>query len=61
MANKLVTIMKMVLVFVDGELYRQIPYKTKAMAKRNYSHFLKYGITDPSTGEVVKNATFELL
>ena len=50
-----------ILVFVNGELYRQIVYKTKRETRQNYSHFMKNGITDYMTGKKIKNATFELL
>lgn len=53
--------MKTILIFKDGELIQQIPYKNKNVAKKQYFHFLKNGILDPYTGEKVKNATFELL
>lgn len=53
--------MKTILVFQDGELIKQIPYKNKSIAKKHYSFFMKEGILDPSTGNKVKNATFELL
>jgi hypothetical protein len=59
--KKLTTTIKTILVFENGELTKQITYKTKTDAKRQYSHFLKNGIIDPSTGEKVKKATFELL
>jgi hypothetical protein len=61
MTKKLTTTMKTVLVFEDGDLTKQITYKTKTEAKKQYSHFLKNGILDPSTGYKVKKATFELL
>jgi hypothetical protein len=59
--KKLTTTMKTILVFENGELTKQITYKTKTDAKRQYAHFFKHGIIDPSTGEKIKKATFELL
>lgn len=53
--------LKTVMVFKDGELFKQIPYKTKTLAQKNYKHFKKNGIVDPDTGNKVENATFELL
>jgi len=53
--------MKTILVFKNGELIQQIPYKTKTLAKKNYFHFLKHGIIDPLTGNRIENTTFELL
>jgi hypothetical protein len=53
--------MKTILVFEDGKLLKQISYKTKTEAKKQYTHFLKYGIPDPSTGNKIEKATFELL
>ena len=52
--------MKTILIFVKGELIRQISYKTKKEAKGNYSIFIKYGYVD-YMGEKIKDATFELL
>jgi len=53
--------MKMILVFLDGELIRQIKYKTKLAAKQNYRHFKKHGIVDPDTGLTIENATFQII
>jgi hypothetical protein len=53
--------MRTILVFQNGELIMQIGYKTKASAKKQYSHFLKKGILDHLTGEKIENATFELV
>lgn len=59
--SKHTTTMKTVLVFVDGELYRQITYKTKSDTIKNYNHFLRNGMIDSFTGSRIKNATFEIL
>ena len=53
--------LKNILVFQSGNLIKQITYKTKAEAKKQYSVFLKRGILDPNTGEIINNAAFELL
>lgn len=53
--------MKTILVFQNGELVRQIQYKTKAIAKKQLSWFKKYGIIDVSTGEVLQDTIFELI
>lgn len=53
--------MKTILVFQDGDLIKQITYKTKTETKKQYTHFLKNGILDPSTGNKIKKVTFELL
>jgi len=52
---------KMILVFLDGELIRQIQYKSKREAMANYRHFLKHGIVNPDTGLTMENATFEMI
>ena len=59
--KKLPTTMKSVFVFMNGELQKQITYKTKTQAKKEYSLFLKHGICDSHTGVKVKKASFELL
>ena len=53
--------MNIILVFEDGDLIKTIQYKNKTVAKRQYNHFLKYGIVNVSTGEKILNASFELL
>lgn len=54
--------MKMILVFSeDNVLINQIDYKTKAIAKKQYNHFLKYGIIDSNTGDIILGAKFELI
>ena len=53
--------MNTVLVFENGELTKQIPYKTKTEAKKQYNYFRKNGILDPCTGDKVRKAFFELL
>jgi len=53
--------MKTILVFVNGNLIKQINYRTKQQAKGNYSYFKKYGMADPNTGLKIVNATFELI
>jgi len=53
--------MKTILVFVNGNLIKQINYRTKREAKGNYSFYKKYGIADPHTGLRISNATFELI
>ena len=53
--------MKTVLVFLNGELVRQISYRTKKIARGNYNHFKANGILDPSSGTIIKNAHFELI
>lgn len=52
---------KVILVFVNNELIRQINYKTKTIAKKQFSFFKKHGILDYETGEKINGATFELL
>lgn len=58
---KLVTTMKTILVFQNEELINQIGYKTKKVAKKQYSHFAKNGILNPINGNKIENAKFELL
>lgn len=53
--------MKTILVFKDGELFKNITYKTKKEAKGNYRIWKKHGMSDPDTGEIIKNLTFELI
>ena len=53
--------MKMILVFVNGELYKTISYRTKTLAKKNLAIFKKLGILNPLTGEHIADATFELI
>lgn len=52
--------MKMILVFVNGDLIKMIHYKTKRIAKRHYKNFIKNGICN-SYGEVILNAKIELI
>ena len=59
--KNLTSSMKTILVFEDNELIKQISFKTKNDAKRNFNNFIKNGMLDPLTGEVMKNLTFELL
>lgn len=61
MATKATTPQKLILVFKDGNLINQINYKTKTIAKKNYNYFIKKGMCNPLTGEVMKNLKFELL
>lgn len=53
--------MKTILIFVNGELLRQINYPTKRAAREQYCFFKKMGYLDADTGEVIQNAIFELL
>jgi len=54
--------MRVILIFnQSGELYKQLQYKTKGIAKKHFLHFLKNGIIDPNTGETIKNLKYELL
>lgn len=52
--------MNTILVFVNGDLLKQIPYKTKQLAEKNYNHFIKHGMAD-ADGNKIENAKFELL
>ena len=52
---------KSILVFIDGVFYKQIGYRTKFLAKKNYAIFKKYGIMNPNDGLPINGATFELL
>jgi len=54
------TTMKMILIFVDGELYKELRYRTKALAIGNYRIFKKHGVLNHN-GEVIHNAIIELL
>jgi len=58
---KIQTTLKTILFFKDGELIRQVSYKTKYDAIRHYKHFLKNGCTDINTGNVDKDIKVELL
>ncbi len=53
--------MKTIIVFVNGIFYQQISYRNQAIAKKQFYLFSKKGIMDPNTGEVIENATFELV
>ncbi len=53
--------MKTILIFQNGELIRQISYKTKFLAMKNYNIFLHFGYLDFRTGEKLNNLTFELI
>ena len=55
------TAMNTILIFKDGELFKQIRYKTKAEAIGNYKIFNKMGYIDFMTGEPIEGLTFELL
>ena len=59
--KKLQTNLKTILVFKDGELIKQLRYRTKSMAIGNYRIFKKFGIYDLDLGGIIPNATFELL
>ena len=59
--KKLQTNLKTILVFKDGELIKQLRYRTKSMAIGNYIIFKKFGIYDLDLGGIIPNATFELL
>lgn len=58
---KIITTMNTVLMFKDGDLFKQITYRNKTMAKNNYKIFLKYGFMDYMTGDKIENLTFELI
>lgn len=53
--------MKLILVFQNGELIKQLSYKSKAIAKKQYNLFMKNGIIDAETGLKIPNATFEII
>lgn len=57
----LTTTLKTILVFKDNELIKQLTYKTKTDAKKQFLYFQRNGILDSSTGDKIENATFELL
>lgn len=52
--------MKMILVFLNGELFRSIQYRTKIEAKGNYRIFIKHGYADQN-GNKLPGTTFELI
>jgi len=52
---------KSILIFLHGNLVQQIKYKTKSLAKKQYSLFIKHGYLNPNTGENINGATFELI
>lgn len=52
---------KSILVFVNGEFYKQICYNTKKLALQQYKLFNKKGILSPDTGKPIQNASFELI
>ena len=54
--------MKLILVFDgNGDLLKQIQYKTKRQARMNFNGFKKYGMLDPETGLVAPGLRFELI
>jgi len=55
------THLKMILVFQNGELIKQIKYSTKKQAIGNFRIFKKFGMHDFGSGTTIPNATFELL
>lgn len=55
------TQLKMILVFQNGELIKQLRYNTKALAIGNFRLFKKFGMYDFDLGSIIPNATFELL
>lgn len=55
------THLKTILVFQDGELIKQLRYKTKTLTIGNFRLFKKFGIYDLDLGGIIPNATFELL
>lgn len=61
MKKKIDTIFNTILVFKDGEMIRQIRYNTKKETIINYRGFVKHGILDYETFEVIKGAKFQLL
>jgi hypothetical protein len=58
---KIITVLKSILVFENGELIDQIRYRTKREAIGNFRIFKKFGYISPYTWEKVENATFEIL
>jgi len=55
------TNLKLILVFQDGELKKQLRYSTKKQAIGNFRIFKKHGMFDIDSGTTIQNATFELL
>jgi len=53
--------MKMILIFLNGELLRSIPYKTKKEAWKQYKLFKRMGILSGETGLSITGATFEII
>lgn len=51
----------MILIFKDNELFKQIAYKNKTIAKKHYKFFLKHGYIDAETGLKVNGLIFELI
>lgn len=53
--------MKMILVFLNGELLRSIYYSSKREAWRQYKLFKSKGILSRETGLPIEGATFEII
>ncbi len=53
--------MKIILVFKNGELFKQLVYKTKFEAKMQFKFFKKYGMLDPQDCLKIEGLTFELI
>lgn len=54
--------MKLILVFDNnGDLFKQISYKTKRQAIINFRGFRKHGMLDHETGLVIPGLRFELV
>lgn len=53
--------MKNILIFVDGQFYKQIAYTSKKKAFQHLNYFKRVGFIDVNTGDILTNATFELI
>lgn len=53
--------MKLILIFLNGELLRSISYTSKREAWRQYKLFKRKGILSGETGLPIKGATFEII